>query len=796
MIPREVLNRPEYVYPADEWRLVEKQFYPPFLAASETLFSTANGYLGMRGNFEEGPPVFQSGTLVNGFYESWPIVYGEVAYGFATTGQTIVNVPDGKIIRLYVDDEPFYLPTANLLSFERALNMKSGTLDREILWETPAGKRVSIKSRRLVSFQHRHLAAISYEVTVLNAEAPVVISSELNNEQPDVIDEATYGDPRRAKGFRGAALVCSVKTVRDRRIVLGYTTTNSKMRLGCGIEHAFDTECPHACETKDSEDSGKVVFSIDAKPGLPIHLTKYIAYHTSRRSPPEELCERAERTLDRAVSHGFYDLLEGQQQCLDDFWRRSDIHVSGDPAAQQAFRFNVFQIIQAAGRAEGAGLPAKGLTGQGYEGHYFWDAEIYVMPFLIYTSPRIARNLLKFRYSYLDKARERARQVNQRGALFPWRTINGNEASAYYAAGTAQYHINADIIYALKKYVDVTGDEEFLYDVGAEMLVETARLWEDLGFYSERKGGKFCIHGVTGPDEYNTVVNNNTYTNLMARENLWYAAKTVENLRHKDPQRFAELVDRTGLQVSEIAEWKKAADSMYIPFDEKMGIHPQDDSFLDKEPWDFKNTPPDRYPLLLYHHPLVIYRHQVIKQADVVLAMFLLEHDFSAEQKKRNFDFYDPLTTGDSSLSVSIQAIVAAELGYRVKAVQYARYGALMDLADVAGNVRDGCHIASMGGTWMAIVYGLAGLRDWDGHITFRPRILPRVEGFRFPLTIRGQMLEVDIRQEAITYSLRKGDGLVFRHEDEEIQLSPEHPVVVRPRTIRSFKAELEPGEQ
>jgi alpha,alpha-trehalose phosphorylase len=484
------------------------------------------------------------------------------------------------------------------------------------------------------------------------------------------------------------------------------------------------------------------------------------------------------------VSHGFYDLLEGQQQCLGDFWQRSDIHVSGDAAVQQAFRFNIFQIIQATARAEGAGLPAKGLTGQGYEGHYFWDAEIYVMPFLIYTSPRIARNLLQFRYSYLDKARERARQVNQKGALFPWRTINGDEASAYYAAGTAQYHINADIIYALKKYVDVTGDEEFLYDVGAEMLVETARLWEDLGFYSERKGGKFCIHGVTGPDEYNTVVNNNTYTNLMAQVNLRYAAETVENLRHKDPQRFAELVDRIGLQVSEIAGWKKAADNMYVPFDEQMGIHPQDDSFLDREPWDFKNTPPDKYPLLLYHHPLVIYRHQVIKQADVVLAMFLLEQDFSAKQKKRNFDFYDPLTTGDSSLTVSIQAIVAAELGYREKAVQYARDGALMDLANAAGNVQDGCHIASMGGTWMAIVYGLAGLRDWDGHITFRPRILPNVEGFRFALRIRGQMLEVDIRQETIAYSLRKGDGLVFRHEDEEIQLSPEHPVVVRPRVI------------
>ena len=783
MIPRELVDRPEYVYPADEWRLVEKQFYPPFLAASETIFSTANGYLGMRGNFEERAPVFQSGTFVNGFYESWPIVYGEVAYGFATTGQTIVNVTDSKIIRLYVDDEPFYLPTASLLSFERALNMKSGTLDRGILWETAAGKQVSIKSRRLVSFQHRHLAAIHYQVTVLNAEAPVVISSEMINDHADHIGEPVHGDPRRARSFRDQVLVPGVNYLNDRRIVLGHMTDNSKMRLACGVDHAFDTECPYSYESKCSEDSGKVVFSIDAKPGVPISLAKYMTYHTSRRAAPEELCERAERTLDRAVGHGFHDLLAGQQQYMDDFWRGSDIQVTGDPAVQQALRFNLFQIIQAAGRAEGAGIPAKGLTGKGYEGQYFWDAEIYVLPFLIYTSPRVARNLLKFRYSYLDKARERARQVNQKGALFPWRTINGEEASAYYAAGTAQYHINADIVYALKKYVDVTGDEEFLHDVGAEMLVETARLWADLGFYSERQGGKFCIHGVTGPDEYNTVVNNNTFTNLMARENLWYAAETVESLRDKKPERFAVLVDKTSLETSEIAEWKRAADNMYVPFDEKLGIHPQDDTFLDKEPWDVANTPADMYPLLLHHHPLVIYRHQVIKQADVVLAMFLLGHEFSAEQKKRNFDYYDPLTTGDSSLSASIQAIVAAELGYREKANQYAWYAALMDLADVGGNVRDGCHIASMGGTWMALVYGLAGMRDWDGHISFRPRVPKAVEGFKFPLTIRGQVLELDIHREAVTYSLREGDGLVIRHEDEEIRLSPENPVVVRPHS-------------
>ncbi len=773
------MERPEHIYPADEWRMVEKGFYPRYLPATETLFSTANGYLGMRGCFEEGRPAFRNGTFVNGFYESWPIPYGEEAYGFAKTGQTIVNVTDSKIIRLYVDDEPFYLPTARLVGFERALDMRSGTLDREVLWETPAGKLISIKSRRLVSLQHRHLAAISYEVTVLNAEAPVVISSEMVSAPWADEGSETDGDPRQTRHFLSSPLVPRKGHSRDLRILLSHSTRSSDMRLACGIEHAFETDCAHGWESTRSQDEGKIVFSIDAKPGVPIRLTKYMAYHTSRSAPPEELCERAERTLNRAASHGFGELLARQRLYMDDFWLRSDVRVREDPSVQQALRFNLFQICQATARAEGAGIPAKGLTGDGYEGHYFWDAEIYILPFLIYTEPRIARNLLRFRHSYLDKARERARQVNQKGALFPWRTINGEEASAHYAAGTAQYHINADIMYALRKYVQATGDEDFLFDVGAEMLVETARLWVDLGSYPERKGGKFCIDGVTGPDEYNAVVNNNTFTNLMARENLRYAAATVESLRDKRPERFAALVYNTGLQLSEIAEWKQAADNMYVPFDEGLQIHPQDDDFLDREPWDLENTPEEKFPLFLHYHPLVIYRHQVIKQADVVLAMFLLGNEFSLEQKRRNFEYYDRLTTGDSSLSASMQAIVAAEIGEVEKAQQYGRRAAIMDLADVAGNVKDGCHIASMGGTWMAIVYGLAGMRDYGGQLSFRPHLPLLLEEIRFPLTLRGQVLEVAIGKESVTYHLREGTRLVIKHFEQEIELSVGVPVSI-----------------
>jgi alpha,alpha-trehalose phosphorylase len=449
---------------------------------------------------------------------------------------------------------------------------------------------------------------------------------------------------------------------------------------------------------------------------------------------------------------------------------------------QQAIRVNLFHIIQASARAEGTGVGAKGLTGQAYEGQYFWDTEVYLLPFLIYTSPRIAKNLLRFRYGMLDHARARARELGHRGALFPWRTINGEEASAYYAAGTAQYHINADIMYGLRKYVNATGDQEFLFECGAEMLVETARLWCSLGFFSPRKAGKFCINAVTGPDEYNTVVNNNTYTNLMARENLRYAANTVAYLKAEKPDILHALIRKTGLEVEEAEMWARAADNMYIPFEAATGIYPQDDGFLDREPWDFKNTPEERYPLLLSYHPLNIYRRQVIKQADVILAMFLLGHEFSLEAKRRNFAFYDPLTTGDSSLSSCIEAIVALEVGEFEKAVTYMRAALLMDLADVGGDVTDGCHIASMGGTWMALVYGFGGLRDYDGMLSFRPQRPPEARAsLRFPLTFRGRTLRVEITPDATTYTMLEGDELVIRNEDEVITLTHAEPTAVRP---------------
>ena len=789
MIRHDPVLPPDFIYPIDDWRWVERRYTPEFMAQSETTFAIGNGYLGTRGGFQEGRPSFLHGTFINGFYETWPIPYGEKAFGFAKTGQTMVNVPDGKIVRLYVDDEPFTMDRANLIKYERALDMKRGIYERYVLWETPAGKRVEIKSTRLVSFTDRHVAAISYEVTVLNDKAPVVIVSEMVNHaaiteaatiEPmgSVVAPPVEDDPRLAKAFKDQVLVHERTEASGMRIEMGYRTRSSRHSLGCGMDHVVQSDNAYTSTTAAPDSRGEVTFHVSAEPGKAFRFYKFLTYHTSHSEPPSELRARTRRSLDRAVLHGYENFEADQRKFMDQFWHNSDIEVTGaslPPRLQQCLRWNLFQLLQATGRVENAGVPAKGLTGQAYEGHYFWDMEVYVMPFLIYTAPRTARNLLIFRHGMLDQARQRARELNQKGALFPWRTISGEEASAYYAAGTAQYHINAAIAFALKKYVDVTDDQDFLREYGAEMLVETARLWYDLGFFSDRLGGKFCIHSVTGPDEYSTVVNNNTYTNLMARENLWYAAGVIDGFREKWPDAYAAVAHETKLDPGESAEWRRAADNMYVPYDERTKMNPQDDSFLEREVWDLKNTPKDKFPLLLHYHPLVIYRYQVIKQADIVLAMFMLGNEFSLEQKKRNFDYYDPLTTGDSSLSACIQSIVAAELGYDDAARKYLRYAVLMDLADVGGNVRDGVHVASIGGTGMAVVYGLAGMRDYGGKLSFNPRKF--VSRMSFPLTVRGQRLEVVIDNGNATYTLRQGEGLTIRHKDEELKLTEGKPV-------------------
>jgi len=785
MLKRKIVLPPEHFYPADKWRIVEARYSDEFVGLTETVFSLGNGFVGVRGSFEEGRPALVPGTFVDGFHETWPIIHAEGAHALARTGQTIVNVPDTTILKLYVDDEPFYLPTARLQDYARILDMQAGTLTRELVWATDAGKHVRVRLRRLVSLEHRHLVAMTYEVTMLDEPAPVVVSSLVLNRQDDRqandLPEHRPGDPRLATVLPHRVLNVQAAELAGHRILFGYQTTSSGMTLGVGVDHMIDTACSSQAVGTLDEDGCEVLVTADAVPGVPIRIIKYATYQTSRSIPVPELVNRCRRTLDRSVRDGFDRLVTSQRAHLDRFWDRADVQVQARLNAvrqQQAVRWNLYQVAQASWCAEGAGIPAKGLTGQAYEGHYFWDTEVYVLPFLSYTQPRIARNLLRFRHSMLGRARERAGEMNQRGALFPWRTINGEEASSNFQQGTAQYHINADIAYAIRRYAHVQGDMRLLGEIGAEILVETARLWADLGFYGADK--RFHIHGVTGPDEYTTVVNDNTYTNLMARLNLNFAAATVRRLREERPGDETALVHAVRLQPREIESWERAAAAMHVPFDDEHRIHPQDETFLRREVWDLDATPREKFPLLLHYHPLVIYRHQVLKQADIVLAMFLLGNEFSEEQKRSNFGYYDPLTTGDSSLSACVQSIIAAEIGKERQALEYFQYALLMDLGNVAGNASDGVHIASAAGVWSSLVFGFGGVRDFDGQLSFAPRLPRAWNELAFALRFCGRQLRVTLTHGEERYLVEKGTPLNVTIRGEPHLLSPGTPVAIK----------------
>ena len=783
---------PRHRFPVDPWRLVETELDGSDLGLTETLFANSNGYIGMRGNPSEGRDAHTHGTYLNGFHETWEIQHAEDAHAFAKTGQTIVNVPDAKLMKLYVDDEPLLLSTADLDHYERVMDFRTGVSHRDLEWRTPAGKRVRVRSERMVSLEHRHLAVLRFEVTLLDGNAPVVISSQLLNRQ-DGVDEyhvtaAALGegrDPRQARKFDRRVLEPKLQRHDDRddhsggEVTLGYRCLNSGMTIACGYRHEIDTPCAFEVETSISDDLAKSVFTIHGRAGETIRLTKYVAYHTSRGIPAQELADRCHRTIARARATGVTNLYEEQRAWLDGFWDNSDVEIEGDEEMQQALRWNLFQLAQASARTHEQGIAAKAVTAGGYDGHYFWDTEVYVLPFLAYTNPDAARKLLRFRYALLDAARARADELSQRGALYPWRTINGEEASAYYAAGTAQYHINAAIAYALERYLNATGDIDFLAHEGSEILVEMARLYEDLGFYSVNGDEVFHIHGVTGPDEYTTVVNDNFYTNVMARFTMRFAAIAVTFMQEWDPAAYEGLVRRTGLADEEVDAWHRACDAMYLPYDEELGINPQDESFLDRERWDFDNTPSDKYPLLLNFHPLVIYRHQVLKQADVVLAMYLRGRHFERDHKRRNFDYYDPITTGDSSLSACVQSIAAAEVGYEDLAWDYFRQSLYLDLADTHGNTADGVHIANAGGVWAVLVQGFAGLVDDGEQLAFQPRLPSAWSSMRFHLLRHGARIRVTVDPDGATIEVLSGNSAPILTGEGVARLEPGESVRV-----------------
>ncbi|MET0982288.1 MAG: glycoside hydrolase family 65 protein, partial [Telluria sp.] len=701
-------DSPTSTLPLDPWCIRETGFDTASHFLRETLFALGNGYIGLRGTGEEGytGPAGTSldGTYLNGFYESEPIVYPEAAHALAKTNQFMLNVPNAKGIELTIDGERFDPLAGTLARYERALDFRNGVLQRSLEWTSAGGKRIALRSRRVVAFTDKHLFAIEFEVTPLNFSGQVTLRSFIDGA---VKNQEAGDDPRVGSAVSGPALQ-TVSTEQEASFsALVQRTHNSGFTLVSALDSSVEGVGPSAW--REGEQAGQA-FTCAATLGQPIRLTKFGSYYSSRDYPEGELLARAQDTLATAKAAGFEALCAAQAAYLADFWASADVEIAGDDALQQGIRFNQYHLLQSVGRDGRTNIAAKGVTGEGYEGHYFWDTEIYIFPFFLYSKPEIARKLLEYRYAGLGQARERARQMSHAtGALYPWRTIAGGECSAYFPAGTAQYHINADIAYSIKSYYEATADLDYMAQAGLEIVLETARIWLGIGSYDRQ--GRFCINEVTGPDEYTALVNNNYYTNAMARMHLHFAADMVDTIGEERPGDFERIASATGLQAGEADAWRQAATLMHLPYDAALGIHEQDDSFLSKKLWDFANTPKENYPLLLNYHPMVIYRHQVCKQADVVLALLLLSDEFTLDDKRRDFDYYEAVTTHDSSLSSCIFSIIASEVGYHDKVYDYFMETARLDLDDTHGNTHYGVHTAAMAGTWMGVAYGFGGMR-------------------------------------------------------------------------------------
>lgn len=758
----------EPTFQIEPWTLRETSLQLDRLARTESAFALSNGHVGVRGTLEEGEPHGLPGTYLGSVYERRPLPYAEAGYGYPESGQTVINVTDGKLVRLLVDDEPFDVRYGVLHHHERTLDLRAGTLSRTAEWTSPAQKSVRINTTRLVSLTHRSILAMSYTVEAMDQPVRVVLQSELvaNEELPTADD-----DPRGGTEI-SHPLEPVEHTVAGTRLILLHRTRESGIGIAVAADHEVSTSDDVATENYSEaiEDWARTTVVATLTPGQSLTLRKFVSYGWSTLRSTPALRDQVAAGLIAARHTTWDGLLEEQQEFLDDFWDGADVQVDGDPALQQAVRFALFHVLQASVRSEVRPIAAKGLTGPGYDGHCFWDTETFVLPVLVHTAPEAAANALRWRRDTLPYARDRARRLGLEGAAFPWRTINGEECSAYWPAGTAAFHINADIADAVVRYHDGTRDEQFADDTGVELLVETARLWRSVGHY-DRAGG-FRIDGVTGPDEYSALVSNNVYTNLMAQRNLRAAVAAVEN----NPNRSAAL-DVTD---EETEAWSRCADAMVIPYDEQLGVHPQSEGFTDLQRWDFDATPAESYPLLLHFPYFQLYRKQVVKQADLVLAMQMCSDCFTAKEKSANFVYYEALTVRDSSLSACTQAVLAAEVGCLDLAYAYACEAAFTDLHDLAHNSRDGLHIASLAGAWTALVSGFGGMRDHRGVLSFAPRLPQGLTRLSFTIRHRGQRLRVETDGVQATYTLVDHDSkIMLRHHGEEVVVRAGVPVEV-----------------
>jgi len=754
---RKIFKNIPILFKPDPWKVVETDWSEDNNKNNETIFTVANGYLGVRGFMEEGfygrPDYTDSTTMINGVYEYFKYNHIWQRPGFPGKYHAIINQCNPFSVKVIVDGELIGMNPA-ITDYARTLDLKTGNLTRTFCMRTAGGKTVTIAFERFASQENKHLLA-GRIICSVDKEANVQILSTLTRAYSAGSTKAEIGGASKDNIFH---FLSAERT--EQTMFVNYETIISQFSIACAVSDRVNI--PAFITTQDQGELLQTTYNLTVKPQEKVVYERTVAYATQRDYA--NFCNETKKMAIASLTEGYEGLLKKSASVLAAFWDKTDIEIDKDDLVQQGIRFSIFQIFQSTGKDEITNISANGLSGTGYSGHTFWDTEVFMMPMYIYTNPDIARKLIMYRYNILDKARERAKQMDDQGALFAWNSINGEECGHVFEAVTAQYHIDNDIFYAIYRYFEATNDEEFLLKYCAEILFEISKCMAHRGSFIPLKGNRFCINVVCGPDEYNPIVDNNMYTNLLTQKQLYFTLKVADLLQTKYPVKYQELLSKCRVDDQEIALWKKAADQMYIPYSKELGMYMQDDNFIYKDPIDIESIPKENLPLLTHLHPLNLWRYQVCKQADIVLLTFICSDYFSEKERKDIFDYYEPKTIHDSSLSASIHSIVSCDIGYHNEAYDYLKQASRMDLDNVNRNTFFGLHAACMGASWMMLVNGYAGLRVFDNILHFKPFICPTWNKFTFKLFFKSSRLEVKVEKENTTYTILSGAPMEIEH--------------------------------
>jgi len=701
------------------------------LFVDETIFSIANGFLGIRGTFAEGYGEDDyNQTLLNGFYDYYDYKYEENFTGFPQVGQKIVNLIDGSKIRILVNNKELNIHNCEILFLKREYRLDEGITYRQIGYKTVDDYEFILTEKKLVSNDINELITIDLTIESLNFEGIIEVISTLELPKKVLKED----DPRISNIEEEHLIITDLICDKEYSVVLS-KTNRSELYLSTAMAHNSE----FSYKVKD-----RIIYAtkkVHVEKNTNFNVTKYLVYTSSLYN--EDYKATCTNLIKGVKEESFEFYKQKQLSNLHRFWDNSEVRIHGNDEMNDILNYSIYQLNSSGGESEEHNIAAKGLSGEGYEGHYFWDTEIYLLPFFILTNPKKAKNLIMYRYNKLEQARvERANLGYQNGVKIPWRTINGFETSPYYPAGSAQFHINSDVAYSVIKYFEATNDHEFMNKEGFTLLLETARFLLEAGNYHN---DKFHINNVTGPDEYTTVVNDNYYTNVMAKYHFSYLSKYYSN----NLQQLSNLCIKLGVTAVEIKEYQEAADKMELIFDEDLNIFAQDSSFLSKKKLYLDLIPKDKTPLLLHYHPLYLYKHQVLKQADTLLGMLLLDFN-DKEVLKNTFNYYKAITTHDSSLSKCIYGIIAYKLKEYSIATEYFNAVLETDIKNTHHNTKHGLHVANLGGSYLTFIFGIVGLIIKENILKIAP-IKPRdIDAYELSVFFNGTKIKIKVSNELV----------------------------------------------